>query len=351
MMSRRRGFTLIELLVVIAIIAVLIALLLPAVQQAREAARRTQCKNNLKQIGLALHNYENTTNLLPPGTIDVAKPMSPLPPRSLASTLSQILPYLEQGNKAAQFDWGSPMFSTSNQAATTQDLPIFLCPSDGSSATVQTAPGFPSGRANYTQSLGYATSIDDHYGLSGRPYGIPTAPSGGAVPTRGPFGRGTSTRFGQISDGLSNTAVFAEIKRGPGGSPNVTSPTDPNWLLTPKGVPEATVRPPDGNRDYDPLGDCNSGGASTGGRGLQYFRGITIYSYYTHTLTPNSKFRDCYESGWNNYAGHLAARSYHTGTVNVLMGDGSVRSVSDNIDGLVWRGVGSMSGGEVVSDF
>ncbi len=349
MPSRRRGFTLIELLVVIAIIAVLIALLLPAVQQAREAARRTQCKNNLKQLGLALHNYENALNVLPPGTIDMAAPPILAPAnRSLASTLSQILPYLEQGNKAAQFNWGVPMFDPLNYEAIVQDLPAFLCPSDPSAGFVTVQANRPNGRTNYTQSLGYATSIDDAYGTGGRPY---TTATGGAVPTRGPFGRGTKTRFGQITDGLSNTAFFAEIKRGPGGTPTVTNPTDANWLLTTKQVTDPILRPTGGSRDYNPLGECNTGGLSYGSRGLQYFRGITIYNYYTHTLTPNSKFRDCHEGGGAFYAGHLAARSYHTGIAHVLLGDGSVRSASDNIDLGVWRAVGSMSGGEVVADF
>src|ERR1700674_5456823 len=124
---RRKGFTLIELLVVIAIIAVLVALLLPAVQQAREAARRSQCKNNLKQIGLALHHYEEAFRLLPPGSISVSD----------AATLTQILPMIDLGNKYNQFNWSVSLNgSVLNSPAIAQTLPAFICPSDIG------APGF-----------------------------------------------------------------------------------------------------------------------------------------------------------------------------------------------------------------
>jgi hypothetical protein len=208
----------------------------------------------------------------------------------------------------------------------------------------------PNGRTNYTQSLGYATGIDDFAGITGRAY---SSPGGGAARFRGPFGRATSTRFGSVSDGLSNTAFFAEIKRGPGGGSavSVTDPNDPRWLTCSKESDNTYLRPTTGVRDYDPLGPCNSGGTSACVKGLQYFRGLTIYNYYTHTLTPNSKYRDCHEGQAAFYAGHFAARSYHTGIAHVLLGDGSVRGASDNIDLAVWRAVGSMAGGDISTDF
>src|SRR5205809_396349 len=119
---RRKGFTLIELLVVIAIIAVLIALLVPAVQKVREAANRTQCQNNMRQLGLGLHNYISVMGVLPMGR----------QPTTNASVLAQILPYLEQANKYAKFDFTQDLNSPANAAAQAQDVPIFLCPSDPS---------------------------------------------------------------------------------------------------------------------------------------------------------------------------------------------------------------------------
>jgi type II secretory pathway pseudopilin PulG len=324
------------LLVVIAIIAVLIALLLPAVQQAREAARRTQCKNNLKQIGLALHNYESSMSLLPPGHVQSTL-TPPTTPSSLATTHTQILPYLEQGNKAAQFDWKKVVTGVENQTAVQQNLPVFMCPTDPSQGGIpwptNTSPG-RMGVTNYVQSLGYATDYRDW-------------PS---VRTIGPFGRSSACRFGDIADGLSNTALFAEIKRGSATTQTTTDtiPAGDNREFSSPVRVSANLQS-DPERDYDATICDLRGVVSYTGRGLQYFRGLLIYTYYTHTLTPNSRFRDCAQD--NFAAGHIATRSFHTGGAHVLMGDGAVRFASDGIDAGVWKAVGSKSFGDVVTDF
>jgi prepilin-type N-terminal cleavage/methylation domain-containing protein len=193
---RRKGFTLIELLVVIAIIGILIALLLPAVQKVREAANRTKCSNNLKQIGLAIHNYHSTFNTLPPGAI---------PTPALGSTLVILLPYFEQANKYNQFDFTQDFNSGANNAAAReQDLPILLCPSDPSNGFERDGANGPTkGRSNYFANLGaHAWWRNNDPATAGLFfYSNPVAP----------------VRLTDIQDGTSNTAMYSEIKRGKAG--------------------------------------------------------------------------------------------------------------------------------------
>ncbi len=184
----RSAFTLVELLVVIAIIGILIALLLPAVQAAREAARRSQCTNNLKQIGLALHNYESSNKRLPPGYITTSK----------TSTHPPLLPYFEQSAAYDLFDFKVDLNSAAvNQAAREQKLVGLQCPSHPVSmpfilAGTQCPNGC--GTTNYVQSLGN----NANYAVGD-----------------GPFGRNLGARFADFTDGLSNTGMFSEILLGP----------------------------------------------------------------------------------------------------------------------------------------
>jgi prepilin-type N-terminal cleavage/methylation domain-containing protein len=323
---KRRAFTLIELLVVIAIIAILVALLLPAVQQAREAARRTQCKNNLKQIGLALHNYEGTHTRLPPGFIGVNN----------ASTLTQILPYFEAGNVYNLFDFNVDINSAvQNQGAREQKLPVLSCPTQpGSPAFVLAGTQCPNGcgTTNYVQSLGDNANY---------------------AADRGPFGRNRGARFRDFTDGMSNTGMFGEIILGPSnGSPTtgvIAAGTQQDlWVAT--NLPFATWDA-SATGDTIPVAACDNRATSAYlYRGKQYYRGIVVSTFYSHTLTPNSKLRDCIR-GTGVDRGHLAARSFHTGGAQVCLGDGSVRFVSENVDIGVWRAVGSMNGGEVVGEW
>jgi len=324
--SKYRAVTLIELLVVIAIIAVLVALLLPAVQQAREAARRSQCKNNLKQIGLALHNYEEAFHVLPPGSINNFPPPATQNPNiSDAATLTQILPMIDQGNNYNQFNWSVSLNgSVLNSAAIKQTLPEFVCPSDLG------APGFTwAGQACYMQNMGANAWIQN---------------------TSGVFTRNSATRFSDVTDGLSNTAMFAEIRRGPypgtGANPAPVAATSPDDFRVATNV--AAWNPP--ADDIDPPAACeNRATPAWQYRGLQYYRGIVVATYYNHTLNPNARLRDCIAGSLSR--GHLAARSYHTGGAQFLLGDGSVRFASDNINNPTWRALGTKNGGEVLGEF
>ena len=326
----RRGFTLVELLVVIAIIGILVGLLLPAVQAAREAARRMQCSNNLKQIGLSLHNYESTFKRLPAGTFnDATKGRA-----NNSSPLPMIMPFIEQNNAFQLFNFDEDLNThASNLAARQQNVPTFQCPSQAG-VTPFVLPGTQCpngcGNTNYVQSLGNNANYASN---------------------NGPFGRRFGAKFGDISDGLSNTGLFAEIVLGPAGG-------SPTTGIVPAGSPTDLAVATNlafGTWDAGPNGDVvavpgcdNRATAAFLYRGKQYYRGIVVTTYYSHTLTPNSSRRDCVR-GTGLDRGHLATRSYHTGGAQIVLGDGSVHFASSSIDELVWRALGSRAGGEVTN--
>ena len=328
-----RGFTLVELLVVIAIIGILVGLLLPAVQAAREAARRMQCSNNLKQIGLSLLNYESANKKLPPGDgIEIPVTRGEIPQ---ASSHAYILPYLEAGNSYSTFDFSYQVNGNNrNSQARIQVIPSYNCPSDPAPNRSIVAGIIDAGATNYMQCLG-ATSMQW---------------STAATPNHGIFYRNSFTRIGSITDGMSNTAFFSEIRKGPNGPGSLavvaagtqddfrvaTRPTGTSWTGNDILVP--------------PLSVCESRSTSAWlYRGLQYYRGLLVATYYTHTMSPNAKLRDCILSGTT--FGHMAARSYHTGGVSVGLADGSVRFTTDSVDLVVWRAVGTQANGEVVGDW
>ena len=313
MKNLARGFTLIELLVVIAIVAVLVALLLPAVQAAREAARRTQCRNNLKQIGVALHNYEATHGRLPS-----ARTGSP----HLWSAAAQILPFIEGSSLYATINFSRGSLDAANAAAVSATIPLYLCPSDPGPRRLH--PGF--GPNNYCANAGTGLQNGGSFRSEDGPQSID-----------GVFFDRSAVRFADVTDGLSNTAAWSETTRGSGLDNTGPSPSQPAMQYAQ-------------GPSLQPLTDTFCKSSITlwsGQRGREWARGSFIYASYNHYWTPNSTEFDCLSG---NVAGRIAARSYHTGGVNLLYLDGHVFFHSNSVDQSVWRAVASRSGREVYSN-
>jgi prepilin-type N-terminal cleavage/methylation domain-containing protein len=316
---RARGFTLIELLVVIAIIAILIALLLPAVQQAREAARRAQCKNNLKQIVLAIHNYESSHRTFPPGRLNY--PM-------VFSAQAHILPYLDGANLYNLIDFNTaPNFGapstpmTQNEIAARTKIPTYLCPSD-----FEVIPQNDFGTTNYVACAGSGVG-----------------PAASIKTGDGVMYNGSRIKFRDLTDGMSNTVCFGEQTLGKGGNPSSPSGGPPgNPTLE---VLELTG----GTATTDASCVAGSGGNWSGLRGAKWMNGHYGDTMYNHYYSPNSPQFDCGNAS-HNY-GLTAARSRHVGGVHIGLCDGSVRFVSENINRATWWGLATRQGNEVLGEF
>ncbi len=315
-LRRKRGFTLIELLVVIAIIAILIALLLPAVQQAREAARRSQCKNNLKQLGLALHNYHETFRVLPPGHIGRCTT-----PRLFASGLTMLLPYLDQaplynlynsngcatthstitGTGAGTLGAGDDPVTNGNAAVVKTLVTVFLCPSDSGSNHIASLTGSYGISATNTGTGGAKTNYDF---ITVTPYNSCENWTGGALASRCMFGDNSKCRLADVKDGTSNTLMMGETTR-----------------------------------------DVYNGGTNAWGYRGHVMVGLNLVSYPINNFTYSGVQYPQGKLGSWAYAGSL-----HTGGAHFLLADGSVHFLSENVDTTTRQNLARMSDGNVIGE-
>lgn len=335
----RSGFTLIELLVVIAIIAILIALLLPAVQQAREAARRVQCKNHLKQLGLALHNYHDANRYFPPSA--TIGSLGAINTNSSWSVHGRILPYLDQATLYSAVDltlaWDDQSIISGLK------IPVYSCPSDIHSDTARdvspklASPLFPT---TYGVNFGTWQIFNPVNGQIGD----------------GAFGPNSKLGFRDFTDGTSNTLLVSEVKARQFYGRNEAP-------LGGTAAPAATLEAVQAKVPLS-FAWCRPNGHTEWPDGRVHHEGFTT------TAGPNSKLLlvnasdQCpagadldytsQQEGTSDTAGTYAAitsRSYHVGVVNSALVDGSVRSFSSNIDLTVWRALGTRSGNEVLGEF
>jgi prepilin-type N-terminal cleavage/methylation domain-containing protein/prepilin-type processing-associated H-X9-DG protein len=368
MHKQRRGFTLIELLVVIAIIGVLIALLLPAVQSAREAARRSQCINNMKQLALAVHNYASANgDTLPPHFVDETwsthrdNPTGAWPYNTSQSLHARILPFMEQNAAYNAINWdigarwqgsaGDPVVNAGNlgfagavqMTALTTNVKSFLCPSDTFPGQLEAA-GWP-GRSLIIASCNYPVNVGlnrhlNNWRMNGAGY-IATSWDGALKPV---------TTLGTFVDGTSSTALFGEYVKGgagawkPGLSIIYRAPINSDFAT---GQPFA---------DWLQAQQCqingyhNFGNPGNDWKGEWWIEGVR--QIYSHTQTPNR--RSC---GWNNIGDvdgratmtMISASSLHPGGVNIAFMDGSVKFIKNSVNFVTWYAIATPNGGETVS--
>src|SRR3954470_18120275 len=308
---RRRAFTLIELLVVLAILGILVGLLLPAVQKVRAAAARLSCQNNLKQLGLAMHNHHAALGAFPAGR--------GTPQPGIFSAHAYLLPYLEQDNLAATIDYtaapasyAAPPFTydgSRNYPAVTAVVRTFVCPADPAAGRV---PGSAYGGTSYAANAGSGAN------------------GGSLTAADGVFFLGSAIRVEDVTDGSSATAAFSERPLG-GGAGTEADARRVMWMM-PGGADPAA-------------GSCGppAAGSWYTERGAKWAVGNYGNTLYNHAHPPNPARWDCLNT--QQQKAWAAARSNHPGGVNVLLCDGSVRCVPDRHAAAVWGAMGARAGG------
>jgi prepilin-type N-terminal cleavage/methylation domain-containing protein len=333
--SPRRGFTLIEVLVVISIIGLLLALLLPAVQAAREAARRTQCTNNMKQLGLALHQYEGQEGVLPP-TMVLAGTSPADMWTSGWSVDVRMLPAIEQNPLYNAINFTIAFQEWENRTATGVVITMFLCPSEPNQQPTDHPSYGKVGGVNYGWCMG------DWFVWGGFT---------GPKTNRSAFGPNQSRRWAEFSDGLSQTTLLSEVKnyqaylRDCGGLAhisdpfNVPSPDADPMQVAPEYAGGSCTPKPDGHAEWV------DGGVHHTGFTTAWPPNKTIGNATTRDLDLNGQRE---KVGGPTFAA-VTSRSHHPGGVNALLGDGSVRFIKSSVAGRVWRALGSVAGAEVVS--
>jgi prepilin-type N-terminal cleavage/methylation domain-containing protein len=327
--SRRNGFTLVELLVVIGIICLLILLTLPAVQSAREAARRGSCQNHLRQIGLSISSYQSVNGCIP---VNVTKVSISEPDEyfrgyhGFYSIHCRLLPYLEQVPlyNAINFVTGTTAWArygtnSSNATFIATRCAVFVCPSD----TTQVGPAANNYRGNI--------------GVGPGPFVMAEMPDS----DNGFFSQFYTISPANILDGMSHTVAFSERVTGSAVSSGLIPQRD-FWNSDVIGAftADAMLKACRASATRD-----NENGVTDAGR--TWFWTDRFYTLYTHTQTPNGGVPDCYQMTRPTF-GMATARSWHSSGVHVLMGDGAVRFVPSTVDQAVWRGLATRNGGELV---
>jgi prepilin-type N-terminal cleavage/methylation domain-containing protein/prepilin-type processing-associated H-X9-DG protein len=342
--SGRRGFTLVELLVVIAIIGVLVALLLPAVQAAREAARRSQCQNHLKQIGLAINNYHSVHHCFPPGRL-----------RTLVdgqgrcfSAYAHLLPYLEANSLFQQINFNAnPDDPAANGIALGQTIPYFLCPSDSHQIL----------QSNVVSGVIVNSAVHNYPLNTGTTYPLSPRNPGG-VPVTGVFFENSAVGFRDLLDGSSQTVCISETVKAEAGGPTTwDGVSKTNGFVLTRGNNNST----NGPELTDYASQCHGSGLQLQQtRGSRWLYGAPGHSMYNHMRPPNDPDVDC-RGGlphsirtnfwWDRLSLNVAARSRHPGGVHALFCDGHIQFVTSTIQVSTWQALGSRAGGEVAGQF